>query len=545
MVCPAMTKESTAIYLRVSTDEQRERQTIETQRRETARYCELRQMNIQGVYEDDGVSGTVPFSDRPQGSALWRDIAAGNVESVLVFRIDRIARRVIHTLNFVEHAERHKTKIISVSEQIDLTSAMGRLMLQIAAVFAENERAVMRERSMAGRRRRAAAGKISTPAPYGYVIKDGDMMIDEEKAETVAQIFRWYASGTGMKEIVRRLVAVGTPSPRGSRWLHSTLIYILKQTHYYGDFTHYRTPLRDPLTGKKTVRRDFSERMITSCPAIIDRALYDEVQRQIERNTNTGPASSKRTYLLRGLIRCATCGMTYVGHSISGRKHTDKEGNVKHYPDFIYYECASLTNQDYKYCGSPRVNARDLETHVWSEIEGFLRNPSEVIEKLLELHRKRAAGTFDTERRLASINQKIEKNAAQRKRIVHAIGQGTITHEDAADELKTISTARNTLLLERMSVEAVAGNDENLKRQLNSTREMLLRMAERLDEGLTGQDKAQLLNRMIDVITIKNVEDDGGKKRPHAVVNYLFQKGNEEDCFASDESSFNASSLKK
>lgn len=72
-----MTNESTAVYLRVSTDEQRERQTIETQRQEAARYCELRRMSIQAVYEDDGISGTVPFHDRPQGTALWRDIAAG------------------------------------------------------------------------------------------------------------------------------------------------------------------------------------------------------------------------------------------------------------------------------------------------------------------------------------------------------------------------------------------------------------------------------------------------------------------------------------
>jgi site-specific DNA recombinase len=525
-------------YLRVSSEEQRERHTIETQRAEVSRYAALRGIKIDRFYEDDGVSGTVVFAERPRGGVLWEDIVAGRIDQVLIYGIDRIARRALHTLNFVDHVDKYGVQISSVREQVDLTSSMGRLMLTIAAAFAENERNLIIERTTAGLRRRVESGKITTCPPYGYSVEDGRLVIDEERADVVRTFFKWYAKGIGPLEIVRRLKEAGAPSPRGKGWRHNTLIYLLKQRAYVGDFVHFRTPRKRPGGGER-VPRDPSEQLVSKCPAIVTRRLFDAVQAQMQKNKTHGPQSQKRTYLLRGLIRCGTCNLVYVGHTVGGRRYKDKT-----YPDFRYYECASLTNRDYKYCGSARVDAQDIEDQVWSEVEGFLRRPSELTDKLLKQYRRQTTGELDAARKAARIRSAIKSRIAERDRIVGAVGREKISEDDAYDELRRLADARVTLEAELAAVEDALAGSVKLKERIGNAREMLEALSSRLDEGIEASDKAELIRLLMHNIKIITVNDQSGHKRPHAVITYLFPSS-KDIYFSSKASALSASSLKK
>src|SRR5258706_13187812 len=118
-----------AVYLRVSTDEQRERQTIETQREFADRYCTLHSLSVFRVYSDDGVSGTVPLDRRPEGSQILADARLGKFDQLLVYRLDRLGRATPLILNAIARLEKLGVRGRSGPEGVDTGTAEGRPVL--------------------------------------------------------------------------------------------------------------------------------------------------------------------------------------------------------------------------------------------------------------------------------------------------------------------------------------------------------------------------------------------------------------------------------
>src|SRR5512139_1872893 len=158
-----------AVYLRVSTEEQRERQSIATQREFAERYCQLHSLTVYRVYADDGISGTVPLEKRPEGSQILSDARRGRFDQLLVYKLDRLGRETRLILNAVADLEKLGVRIRSGTEEFDTGTATGRLMLTMLSGFASHEREVIRERSVAGTQRVAEAGAwLGGIVPYGY-----------------------------------------------------------------------------------------------------------------------------------------------------------------------------------------------------------------------------------------------------------------------------------------------------------------------------------------------------------------------------------------
>src|SRR4029079_7217307 len=162
------------IYVRVSTEEQRERQSIITQREFGTRYCDLHELPIHETYADDGVSGTVPLESRPGGICLLEAARQHKFDQLLVYKLDRLGRDTRLILNAVAELEKHGVRVRSMTEEFDTATATGRLMLTMLSGFAAHERELIRERSVAGTNRLAEAGAwLGGVVPYGYR-KDGE-----------------------------------------------------------------------------------------------------------------------------------------------------------------------------------------------------------------------------------------------------------------------------------------------------------------------------------------------------------------------------------
>src|ERR1043165_8283062 len=158
-----------ALYLRVSTEEQRERQSIVTQRHIGNRYTELHGLPIYEVFADDGVSGTVPIEARPGGKRVLEAARHGKFDQLLVFKLDRLGRETRLILNAVAELEKYGVRIRSMTEEFDTATATGRLMLTMLSGFAAHERELIRERSVLGTNRIAEAGAwLGGVVPYGY-----------------------------------------------------------------------------------------------------------------------------------------------------------------------------------------------------------------------------------------------------------------------------------------------------------------------------------------------------------------------------------------
>lgn len=521
----------TAAYLRVSTVKQRDEETIETQRFVLRQYAATHGITLDQVYEDDGVSGGIEIHQRPNGGRLYQDIAADRIGELYLFHGDRVGRDTIDTLLFHRHAAGHGVRIVGVADGTDTFREHSALTTEIKAVIAAEYRRDCTRRTKAGLRRRAAAGFVNTRAPYGFAKSEGKLVIEDERAKVVKKVFNWYSSGVGTSEIVRRLEAMSAPAPRGNKWRHDTLIYMLRQRAYIGEFVHFRT--------KKKHQSPPRDMLTMECPAIIERGLFEAVQRKLEDNRRLGPESGRRAYLLRGLMRCGKCGLTYGGHAIVGRRYKDKR-----YPDAIYYECCSLSNQDYKFCGSVRIPAQKIEALVWSEIEGFLANPRDLIDRRIapryqQMQRERES---DTPRQLMRIGKALEQNTQARKRIITALGNGTLTEEDVAAELVSLAQVKSELERERAAVEREQVDTKQTAKSLTSACALLETLARAVARGFDHRKRRAIVEQLVDGATVDTIVDENGRKRPQIKVRYTFTPP---FCFGSVGSGFKASSRKK
>ncbi|MEJ7847151.1 MAG: recombinase family protein [Pyrinomonadaceae bacterium] len=527
-----------ASYARVSTDEQRESGTIATQRNSIREYAKYKKLDITGHFEDEAVSGALPMYKRPHGERLWRAVENHEFDQLIIYKIDRLGRRIKYVLDFVDHCTAHGVAIIATEENLDLSSSIGRLMLSILAAFAENERDVFRERSMAGKRRKAESGRIISHAPYGYTITDDYRLeLDPLRAPVIKLIFERYAAGNSLRTIVDHLTEVKAALPVKSKgkWRHDSVILFLRNPAYYGEYHHFRSrQMHDakPLPGPRD-----PDRMITMpCPPVVTRTLWDQVQNMLVLNRTSGPASKKRTYLLRGLIKCGLCNMTYAGHAVTPKSYTTKAGELRNYPEHRYYGCGSETNRDTKYCGNILVRADDLEERVWTDVEDFIRNPKSVIEKLLKLQRERSRISTDTQGSINKIERLLQKVKKQKANIVMAIGNETLSLEDAASTIETLNQQIDQLGDERISLESRLSDDAfgNVLREITNAQELLTELSERISKGFSNEERSEIIRALVQQIIIMPLEEssnsggNGGsgkiKRTPEATISYLFEK---------------------
>ena len=238
--------ERVALYLRVSSEDQRERATIELQREFLEQYRELYGLEVAGVYQDDGVSGTVALHERPGGQRLLADGRGGKFGAVLVYRLDRLGRSLLVIVDAHDRLQEGGVALRSATEPIDTSTPSGRLIFQMLASFAEYERASIRERTQAGQRRAYKNGRHGGAIPYGYdIAPDGAFVVVEEEAAVVRQIITNIAEGgSSAYAETRRLNAEGVPSQgtrykgrartNGESWADSSVSDIVNQRAYSG-----------------------------------------------------------------------------------------------------------------------------------------------------------------------------------------------------------------------------------------------------------------------------------------------------------------------
>jgi len=189
--------EPVALYLRVSSEEQRDRETIEIQEEFLEQYRGLYELELADIYKDDGISGTIPLHERKGGRRLLEDAKAGKFDTVLVYRLDRRGRSLLVIVDAHDRLAQAGVALRSATEPIDTSNPSGRLIFQMLASCARYERETIGERTRAGLHRAARNGKHLGPVPYGYRANDhGYLEIVEEEALVVRQIIANIAGGS-------------------------------------------------------------------------------------------------------------------------------------------------------------------------------------------------------------------------------------------------------------------------------------------------------------------------------------------------------------
>ncbi len=157
--------ERVALYLRVSSEEQRDTGTIETQREFLLRHAKRSSFEVAETYADDGISGTIPLHKRPEGARLLDAAAAGTFQTVLVYKLDRLGRTQLGILNAADELEGMGVAVRSATEHFETVSPQGRLMFQMLSSFAEFERESIKERTRDGLHGHGAMVGRREPSP--------------------------------------------------------------------------------------------------------------------------------------------------------------------------------------------------------------------------------------------------------------------------------------------------------------------------------------------------------------------------------------------
>ena len=228
-----------AAYTRVSTREQAEGSGLGTQRQKIRQWARLHDVDSVELYEDAGASGGT--TDREALQELLEDVESGDVDTVVVYKADRLSRSLRDLLTLLDNRlEPNGVRFVSVTEQFDTSTASGRLFLQMLGSFSEFERNVITERTTEGRRRKAEdGGHACGSVPYGYRKTDGGSLEpDPDTAPVVRRIYRLRSEGESLRAIAEELNGAGVSTKRGGDWHASTVRYILQNPKYDGRMRH-------------------------------------------------------------------------------------------------------------------------------------------------------------------------------------------------------------------------------------------------------------------------------------------------------------------
>ena len=251
-----------ALYCRVSTQEQAVNgHSITEQQDRLTNYCKSRGWKDYKPYVDAGFSGAK--TDRPALSKLLKDVESHKVKTVLVYKLDRLSRSQKDTLMLIEDVFlANGCDFVSISENFDTSTPLGRAMIGILAVFAQLEREQIKERMNMGKEARAKLGKYkgggSVPVGYDYV--DGKLIVNEYEAMQIREIHELYQQGYSIKAITQICADKGYTHKYGE-WIEIRVKKVLTNRLYTGKI-FYRGQCFDgehePIIDEETFNKSYS-----------------------------------------------------------------------------------------------------------------------------------------------------------------------------------------------------------------------------------------------------------------------------------------------
>ena len=323
----------TAIYVRVSTEEQaREGYSINAQIEKLKQYAVARSWIIGDIYVDEGKSGK-DLKGRPEVLRMLADVKTKIINNVLIYKIDRLTRSTKNLIELIELFNDYNCAFNSLMEAIDTSSATGRMFLKIVGIFAEFERENLAERVSLGIEQKAREGNyINTNGVngYDYIVGSGELVVNEEEAEMVREIYDLYLSGNSMQKISKHLIAKQMPTKRGGIWSSAVVHTILTNPLYIGKIRY----------GGSNKKKSFTVDTDKHDP-IIDTDTFTRVQEIIKKRKKfeTRKYPSENSYFL-SFLRCSECN--HLLGSISHRNaEVDKVYANYYCPNYKIDKCKS------------------------------------------------------------------------------------------------------------------------------------------------------------------------------------------------------------
>jgi len=497
-----------ALYARVSTGLQEKEQTIDSQVAAITRYADKNGFRHSPAltYTDEGHSGR--WLDRPALDELRDHAREGRFDVVVVLCPDRLARRYAYQVLLLEEMKRANIEVHFCERPIN-DSPDDQLLLQVQGAIAEYERAKILDRCRRGRLHRARRGELAPPStPYGYTYAarkyggDGKIRIDDEEAAMVRQLFAWYAAeGTTLEGILRKMNASPWKTRKGkSNWRAATLLGILKNEWYVGTAYYNRRSHRmRPGAGVERKERPRSEWIVVPVPQLIDEKLFARVQERIQENRRFARRhlKRKRTYLLRGLLKCGVCGYAYLGSTqISRSKY---EGPV----EYSFYTCsmrAPIRNGRIERCANDSVRGAGVDEIVWTTVRDLLLDSDALTVQLQSWLTRQTEDPAD-DQRLRSTTRRLAELRRQRERLIDAYQAGALDLDDFTQRKTSIEDHVLEVEHEQVELRSQVVQRDLAIQQVSGAAAVVDRLRKRLQDP-DFETKQAILRLVVDKVVV-------------------------------------------
>jgi site-specific DNA recombinase len=467
-----------SFYTRISTDEDHQKYSLGAQKERLEAFCKAQwgdDWQLHKVFRDTE-SGT--HMNRPGLEEMLYDAEAKAFNTLLVFRVDRLSRKVRELAQMVDELTKHGVTLKSITEPFDTSSAAGKMMLQMLGVFAEFEHATIVERTKVGMEKKAKGGDfVGGNVPYGFRLDpEKGLLLHEEEAVIVRKMFKMYAFGKeGASAICNELNGGGHRTRNGRKWGRRMILYMLKNPVYVGKI-RWREVLyeghHDP---------------------VISDILYQKVQKVLEERTEDLKGRQWHNgdeRLLTGVIRCARCKSHMFGASGC------KNGNA-----VPYYVCSKRFNQHE--CEQDYVRAQILEAGIIEDIKTMFRDEQFMARIWEEANRRLDAEKPDVEKEIARVEAHATKTQAAMDRYFEAFEAGTLQAELCNEKVRDLRTRLEELENEKRALEARRGRLE-----LPAVdRDMLNKWAEAFERTMkegTNPQKKDAIQRIVKRVLVQD-----------------------------------------
>ncbi len=411
------TKKKVAAYCRVSTDNEDQANSFESQQRYFRQYIERNpDWELYAIFADEGISGT-NTKKRKEFNRMIECAKNGDFDLIITKEISRFARNTLDSIFYTRDLKKHGVGVIFLNDNINTLDGDAELRLAIMSSIAQEESRKTSERVKWGQKRQMEQGVVFGRSMLGYDVKDGKMTINKEGAKIVRLIFHKFVDeGKGTHVIARELREEGIEPMRVKEWQNTVILRVIRNEKYCGDLVQKKTYTPDFLSHEKKYNRGQEEFVIIKDhhEPIISRELFDKANRILDAKSlsQEGKAKHSNRYPFSGKIKCGRCGASYVARyktrkdgsrykawrcyeaANHGRPHIDKAGNQ------VGCSGESIRNEDaiyllYLVCRELKINRQKVVDNLTRTIDAVMRidltgtSTSALSEKIEEAKKKR------------------------------------------------------------------------------------------------------------------------------------------------------------
>ena len=480
-----------AAYIRVSTEMQVERDSLINQEEMIANFARSMEKEWK-VYKDAGISAK--DKDRPAFQEMLRDIEEGKIETVVVTKLDRITRSLKDLIFLKEFFEEHGISFISISQNLDTSTPMGRFSFYILGLVAELEREMTAERvaeDMKGRARRGKWNGGVVPFGFKFCPESKSLTVDPQEAQVIKTIFGQYQKHKSFRNVVHFLNSTGIKTRGGGFWASTSIRRILQNPIYSGDLVYNKRRS----AGKTSKARPAREHVVAEgvVDALIPKDRFIEVQ-EIIADQRKIPASSKSSqYLLTGLLECEHCRTRMYGYS---QRHEGNDGKI-----YQYYRCNGHISKGSAFCSGNTIDAKFVEGAVLEELKNLSVNPEMLQDRAVEFKMR-----FDQEVKPLLDQQKILQQSLDRmekkeQRLLELYEDGLINKGEFAKRKESLIAEKKLLKREVEEVDQKVYSNDLANFDLQSSLSSIRNLAEVFEE-LDLQERKELLRTVVSKIEV-------------------------------------------